>query len=484
MKTTIIQAFSEHGTFVQPDTMEYILSKPKPAEFTSFIIKNLKEYPLVLTVDHIKQIENIAQQDRERKIEIKKEQNAEEIKKPKRNIPLGMLLAWLFMTIIYALVVFVTVGLLDHETLSTSLMPIALGAKVFLGDIGLVSMAVAAILAFITTANAGLLSASRYPMAMSKDHLLPHVFSKMSRNAIPFVSLLFTSIVMISIIAFLDLEGLVKTASTLVLLLFIFINFSVIIMHESKIRHYQPSFRSPFYPWIQIMGIIGCTLLLVEMGLLPLILVGCFVCFGFAWYYFFARDKIWREYTLLHLVERITGQKNTGYLVDEELREILIDRDEVTERRFEQAIKNAEVFDLYKYLSPDMFARVLSQKLSEKIGITEEKLYKQIKKHQKGSHFLIHPGIAIFSHVVRKKDTFEVILIRSKKGLMVSPDADPIHAFFAIISSPDQKSFYLHALMWCIQIADETDFENEWMQAETTDSLKQIIIDSWRKRTM
>jgi len=57
MKTTIIQTFSEHGTFVQPDTMEYIMSKRNPAEFTSFIIKNLQEYPLVLTIDHIKQLE-------------------------------------------------------------------------------------------------------------------------------------------------------------------------------------------------------------------------------------------------------------------------------------------------------------------------------------------------------------------------------------------------------------------------------------------
>ena len=81
MKTTIIQTFSEHGTFVQPDTIDYILSKPEPAEFTSFIVKNLKEFPLVLTVDHIKKIENMVQQNIEEKKEVEKEQNTEEIKK-------------------------------------------------------------------------------------------------------------------------------------------------------------------------------------------------------------------------------------------------------------------------------------------------------------------------------------------------------------------------------------------------------------------
>ena len=54
---SIIKSFSEHGTFVQPDSLDYILSKNDPAEFTSFLTKNLKEFPLVLTINHIKDIE-------------------------------------------------------------------------------------------------------------------------------------------------------------------------------------------------------------------------------------------------------------------------------------------------------------------------------------------------------------------------------------------------------------------------------------------
>jgi len=56
---TIIKSFSDHGTLVQPDTLKYILSRKDPYEFTNFITKNLKEYPLVLTLDHIKKIEQI-----------------------------------------------------------------------------------------------------------------------------------------------------------------------------------------------------------------------------------------------------------------------------------------------------------------------------------------------------------------------------------------------------------------------------------------
>jgi DNA polymerase II small subunit len=58
---SIIKSFSEHGTFVQPDTLTYILSKENPKEFTSFIKKNLQDFPLILTLNQVKQIENLQQ---------------------------------------------------------------------------------------------------------------------------------------------------------------------------------------------------------------------------------------------------------------------------------------------------------------------------------------------------------------------------------------------------------------------------------------
>jgi len=54
---SILKLFSDHGTFIQPDAMNYISSKEKPEEFASLLLKNFTEYPLVLTIDHIKSME-------------------------------------------------------------------------------------------------------------------------------------------------------------------------------------------------------------------------------------------------------------------------------------------------------------------------------------------------------------------------------------------------------------------------------------------
>ncbi len=409
---------------------------------------------------------------------------AEECKKPGRNIPLGMFLAWGIISLLYILVIFVTIGVANPSQLTTSLTPISLGADsipIFWG-IGGAIMAIAAILAFISTANAGILAASRDPMAMGKDQLLPHSFAKLSNRGTPTFSILFTSGFMICVILFLDLESLVKTASLLKILLFLFVIFSLIIMRESKIRHYRPKFKSPFYPWVQLAGIFGLVFLIFEMGLVPMLIVGIFILFGFLWYWFFARDKIWREYTLLHLIERITGMKSTGYLVDEELREILIERDDITEKRFEQLIKKCEVIDVFKYMRPDKFAWLIANKLADRLDTDKDKLYMLLKKREEDSNIVLHPGIAIFSHIIKGRDKFEIILVRSKKGIIVSDDIDPIHAFFVIVASPDQQSFYLHSLMWIVQIAEETDFEEEWIRAKSIEELRDIIISSWKKR--
>jgi DNA polymerase II small subunit len=54
---TIVKRFCDHGTFIEPDAINYITSKQNPEEFADFIYDQLREYPLILTLDNIKLIE-------------------------------------------------------------------------------------------------------------------------------------------------------------------------------------------------------------------------------------------------------------------------------------------------------------------------------------------------------------------------------------------------------------------------------------------
>jgi len=166
---------------------------------------------------------------------------AEEVKQPGRNLPLGMILACFVVSLFYITVIAVTVGVVDGSELADSLTPVSLAASKFMGTAGFAILSLAALAAFITTANGGILAASRYPMAMSRDQLLPPILARVGRRFnTPHISIMLTGGFMIIAVVFLDIESLVKTASTLMIILFILANASVIIMRESKIQSYRP----------------------------------------------------------------------------------------------------------------------------------------------------------------------------------------------------------------------------------------------------
>ena len=96
---------------------------------------------------------------------------SEEVQNPERNISLGVILSILTTTIIYVLGTIIMVGVLPMDELKGNLTPVAPRQKFFMVKTGVVLLTIAALFAFISVANAGTLSASRYPLAMSRDHI-------------------------------------------------------------------------------------------------------------------------------------------------------------------------------------------------------------------------------------------------------------------------------------------------------------------------
>lgn len=60
---SIIKQFSDYGTLIQPDALEYIMSKVNPEKFADFISINLKEHPFILSKNQIKNIELMKKQN-------------------------------------------------------------------------------------------------------------------------------------------------------------------------------------------------------------------------------------------------------------------------------------------------------------------------------------------------------------------------------------------------------------------------------------
>ncbi|MCQ9206498.1 MAG: amino acid permease, partial [Omnitrophica bacterium] len=320
---------------------------------------------------------------------------AEEVKNPGRTIPLGMFLAFGFVMFLYAAVVFVTVGLLGRAELLGTPAPISIAAGRVMGDAGIIVLSLAAILAFITTANAGILTASRDSMAMSRDYLIPKFLHKVNRRfKTPHISIVVTTLFMICAILFLSLENLVKTASTLMLLLFLLVNVSVILMRESKIQSYRPKFLSPLYPWLQIAGILGYGFLIFKMGRIPLSITAAFIAFALSWYLIYARKKVKRQAALVHIVERITAGELADPTLPDELRDILLERDQIVEDRFDHLIADCSILDLGRSLSMEDFFKEASGIIAKELNVSSDGIFNSLAKREKESSTVIGPGLA------------------------------------------------------------------------------------------
>ncbi len=229
---------------------------------------------------------------------------AEEIKNPERNIPLGMGLSLLVTGLIYVLGVFVMVSVIGNEALSGDLSPAATAVERLFNWLppktGLYIIVVAALFAFASTGNAGMLATSRYPLAMGRDRLFSEKFSKISRWGTPIPAILLTAGLIVLFILVLTEEGIVKLASTFQLFIFMAINFSVIVFRNSKIASYDPGYHSPLYPWMQLFGIVSSLALMFYMGWGALAFTLTTILLAYLWYLFFVRSKVKREGAIYH----------------------------------------------------------------------------------------------------------------------------------------------------------------------------------------
>ena len=233
---------------------------------------------------------------------------AEEVEDPGRNIPLGILGSLAFTTVLYVAIVAVLVGITDPGSVAGSLTPVAVAAEVTLGEAGVVAVILAAILALVSTANAGILSSSRYPFAMSRDQLAPPSLSTVSeRFGTPVTSITLTGAVLLALIAFVPILEIAKLASAFQIMVFALINVAVVAFREGN-ADYDPEFTSPLYPWMQLFGAVTGVLLLTQMG--PVALVGALVItVGSAgWYLGYVRPRVRREGVATDAIRRQVGR--------------------------------------------------------------------------------------------------------------------------------------------------------------------------------
>lgn len=405
---------------------------------------------------------------------------SEEVRHPRRNIPGGFIAATLVITALYALMLLVTVGVLPAKDLSGSLSPIADTARLLTGTAGYAAITMAAVLAFVTTANAGILSASRYPLALGRDRLLPPAAARVNAKGVPVAAILLTGAVVLGALL-LDIDQLVKAASTVVLSSFVLSAVAVLVLRKSNLTNYRPSFRVPLVPWLPLFGMLCFIFLIADMGLASVEISLGLLLLAVGIYLFYGRKHSTIEYALLHVVEPLFKKTLTRDVLEKELYQNIYHRDEMVHDALDAVLKEADAVDLPPGARKQELLAILTKKLEQMLPLSEEQIRARFIEREAQGSCVVTPFTAIPHILVEGEKLFRMLLVRSREGIAFEPGTS-VKAFFVIAGSRDMRNLHLKALAAIGHIVQHPEFEERWASAKNERQLKDILLLSERIR--
>ena len=184
----------------------------------------------------------------------------------------------------------------------------------------------------------------------------------------------------------------------------------------------------------------------------------------------------------MHIVERVTDRELKTVTLENELRDILLERDEIIEDRFDQLIKRCEILDIKGSKSAEQVFREVSTILAGRLDTNEYVLFEKFLHREAEGGTVVQPGFAIPHIVVEGEEKFDVLLVRAVDGIDFPHAPDPVRIMFVLAGSKDERNYHLRALMTIAQIAQEKQFEQLWLAARDTESIRNLILLSTRKR--
>jgi len=215
---------------------------------------------------------------------------AEECKNPRRDMPLGIFLTLGICAILYAAVALVLTGIADWRTLGTA-APVADALKA-IGFDGLRSVvSVGAAVGMISSLMVFQYGQARIWFAMSRDRLLPDVFSKVHpKYRTPHISTWVAGFAVGIPAGILDIGTLADLANIGTLFAFALASAGVIVLRRTQPERTR-GYRVPWVPFLPIASIVMCFILMLSLPFETWIRFFVWLGIGLGVYFLYSRKR-------------------------------------------------------------------------------------------------------------------------------------------------------------------------------------------------
>ncbi|MEU6119833.1 amino acid permease [Streptomyces sp. NPDC047117] len=214
---------------------------------------------------------------------------AEEARNPQRDVPRGILGSLLICTVLYVAVSIVVTGMRKYSRLSTD-APLADAFK----DVGhpfwagLISFGAAVGLTSVCMIL--LLGQSRVFFAMSRDGLLPRVFSTVHpRFGTPYRSTIALGVVVAVVAGFTSIDVLAELVNIGTLFAFVVVALGVIILRRTR-PDLPRSFRTPLVPLVPVLSVLASLWLMINLTAETWMRFAAWMVLGLVFYFVYGRS--------------------------------------------------------------------------------------------------------------------------------------------------------------------------------------------------
>lgn len=176
-------------------------------------------------------------------------------------------------------------------------------------------------------------------------------------------------------------------------------------------------------------------------------------------------------------VERVTAGGLVGREIESELWDVTRKKDRSEKDRLIALFLRCVILDIKEHLHCEELFEKISHPLGEAENVSPEVITQKLIQREKEAVTALIPDFAIPHIIIEGKGTFEIMVVRAKKGVWFSDECPNVRSVFVLVGTQDEWHFHLRTLAAIAKIVSSEGFFDDWVRAEDEEAIREMLIE-------